>query len=222
MSTKARVSAGKAAAHIDVDRRTFSDLLDEGVITRQERSNYDLDVVRVEYIRHIRSIASGHGGTGKGRLDLAGERAALAKEQRETAALKNQMTRGDLVSIASVAKVVGRDYGIIREKILTLPGKVADRCAGRTREEIEPDILDEVTEILNDLHNPATYDYGRSSAEESAASPDQNSETAAAVDGGGMGGPVSPRVGQELGEPGKMEDEGAAGGVRPDGGGVGS
>jgi phage terminase Nu1 subunit (DNA packaging protein) len=155
---KGRVSLAVAAEHIDLSARAFNFLIEAGVIERQAPNvGYDLDVVRIKYIRHQRARASGQGD---GTASLAKERAELAKEQRETAALKNAQTRGDLVSIESVVFQVGCEYGVVRERFLSIPGKVADECSGKTREEIEEIIRAEISEALEELHDPPTITGG--------------------------------------------------------------
>jgi phage terminase Nu1 subunit (DNA packaging protein) len=160
MKTKpGRVSMAVAAAHLDLSTRAFGDLCEAGVIERQAPNvGYVLDEVRVRYIKNLRTRASGQGD---GSASLAKERAALAKEQRETAALKNAQTRGDLVEVKVVREVVEHDYGVVRERVLSTPGKVSNECEGKTREEIEEIIRAELTEALEDLHDPRTYGYER-------------------------------------------------------------
>jgi hypothetical protein len=53
------------------------------------------------------------------------------------------------------------DYAIVRERNLTMPGKIADSLTPHTpkdRAEIERIIRLEVNETLNELHDPAKFD----------------------------------------------------------------
>jgi phage terminase Nu1 subunit (DNA packaging protein) len=56
-----------------------------------------LNEIRVAYIRRLREQAAGRAAVGD--LDLAGERAALAKAQRERIEMQNAVTRGELAPV---------------------------------------------------------------------------------------------------------------------------
>jgi phage terminase Nu1 subunit (DNA packaging protein) len=145
-------TAVQAAQHLDLSERRFRELLDAGVISRAGAGKYDLTGLRVQYIRHLRKLASGHGA---GKADLAQERALLAREQRETAALRNAVSRGEYVRVHDVAEIVSAEYAVVRERIMGLPGKIADACAMQTREVVETLMADEINEMLIELSNPA-------------------------------------------------------------------
>jgi phage terminase Nu1 subunit (DNA packaging protein) len=149
-------TAAEAAAHVDLGTRGFIDLVDRGIIPRAAKGSYGLDECRRLYIRHIRAAASGHGDMAAG-ASLSSERALLAKEQREGMSLKNAISRGDFVSVVNMVRKLGATFSVIREKLLTLPGKTADSCEMRERSEIEDIMLAEITEILNELHDAASY-----------------------------------------------------------------
>jgi hypothetical protein len=51
-------------------------------------------------------------------------------------------------------------FATFRERILTIPGKIASACEGRTREEIEEIIRGVVFEMLDELADP-TKDAAR-------------------------------------------------------------
>jgi phage terminase Nu1 subunit (DNA packaging protein) len=145
-------SQTEVAAHIDMGARRFQELLDEGVMPRQKTTSYNLDDVRQTYIRHLRALAAGQ-GTGSG-ITLAGERALLAREQRETATLRNAVSRGDFVSLAKVERKLVALFAVMREQALTLPGKSADALQPYTpkdRGEITDILYAEVCEMLENL-----------------------------------------------------------------------
>jgi phage terminase Nu1 subunit (DNA packaging protein) len=145
-------SQAEVAAHIDMGARRFQELLDEGVIPRQKTTSYNLDDVRQTYIRHLRALAAGQ-GTGGG-ITLAGERALLAREQRETATLRNAVSRGDFVSLAKVERKLIALFSVMREQALTLPGKSADALQPHSaldRGEIFDVLHAEVCEMLENL-----------------------------------------------------------------------
>jgi phage terminase Nu1 subunit (DNA packaging protein) len=149
-------TAAEAATHIDLGTRNFIDLVDRGIIPRAATASYSLDECRTLYIRHLRGMASGHGDMAAG-ASLSSERALLAKEQREGVSLKNAISRGDYVPLAIVIRKLEATFAVFRELLLTLPGKMGDACEMRVRDEIEQLLLAEIIEILNELHDPASY-----------------------------------------------------------------
>jgi hypothetical protein len=145
-------TASEAAAHIDLGVGRFAELVETNIIPRQKTRSYRLDDVRQVYIRHLRSVAAGHGANGG--VTLAGERALLAREQREAATLKNQISRGDFVSLATVQRKLVALFAVMREQALTLPGKCADALQPYTpkdRGEICDIMHAEVCEMLENL-----------------------------------------------------------------------
>jgi phage terminase Nu1 subunit (DNA packaging protein) len=167
-------TAAEVAAHLDLNTRNFLDLVDRGIIPRAAKASYSLDDCRKLYIRHLRSVASGHGDMAAG-ASLSSERALLAKEQRETISLKNAISRGEYVSLAAMVKRLEVTFAVIREKLLTLPGKLGDSCEMRVRDEIEELLLAEIIEILNELHDAASY--GSDEADGGSAPSDQDTKT---------------------------------------------
>ena len=154
------VTGTALAAHLFCTRETISDYVENGVIAKLRDGKYDVDECRKRVLRHLRDKAAGRLGGAEG-ASLSREKALLAKEQRETASLKNAMTRGDLISIRLIIKGFTGDLTVLRERLLTIPGKVADDLEGRTRAEIEEKLIDEISEALTALSDPRTYADGR-------------------------------------------------------------
>lgn len=151
----------EAAEHVCCASRTFSSYLDEGVITRMPREQgYNLDQVRNEAFKHLRALVSGHGTDGSGAGSLAAERAALAKEKRESMQLKNAIARGDYVSLAEIKRQWMPRLEVMRERLLSIPGKCGDELANRDKEYVEARIEEEISEALNELAEPTEFDGG--------------------------------------------------------------
>lgn len=148
-------SISVAAAHIFLSPTRFKELIDSGVFTPAGSGKYDLDLVRKEAFAHLRSEKGGHGGAA-----LSSERALLAKEQRESISLKNAISRGDFVSLTIIKTSLMACFAVIRERLLTIPGKLADALAMRTRDEIEVILREEIIEALNELHDPTDASDG--------------------------------------------------------------
>ena len=143
----------EVARHLFMSDRRLREWIKRGDITERAQGEYDLDEVRKEYIHVLRRQAAGH--EARGDLDLSGERAKLAREQAEGAAIRNAVSRGEYVAVDEVVAQVEREYGIVRERLLTIPGKVADALTQRDRETIESVLIEEISEVLDELHDPA-------------------------------------------------------------------
>jgi phage terminase Nu1 subunit (DNA packaging protein) len=160
----------EAAAHVDLGDRRFRELIDDGVLQRSPPGEYVLEHVRIAYIRHLRKMAAGRGT--KTDADLATERALLAREQRDTAALKNATARGELVSIEEVGRQVEVEYGVVRQRLLAIPGSIAEALGSMSnREEREAAIATAIIEALSELHNPRSIDANRPNGTGAAPSP---------------------------------------------------
>ena len=85
-------SVQDVALHLQMTPSNVIKLIKEGIITKQDRGQYDLEEVRKEYIVYMRNRA----GT-QNNLDLAKERARLAKEQADA----KEMENAALVSMAA-------------------------------------------------------------------------------------------------------------------------
>ncbi|AWN43156.1 hypothetical protein [Methylobacterium durans] len=65
-----------------------------------------------------------------------------------------EVEQGKLVQIEAVAAQVEREYAVVRERLLAIPGKLASKLVGLDRAEIDAALLAEVSEALNELHDP--------------------------------------------------------------------
>jgi phage terminase Nu1 subunit (DNA packaging protein) len=162
MSTQA-----ECAEHLFISAQRFRDLLDAGVITRQPTDGYDLDDVRREALTHLRALASNR-GAGE---NLSKERALLAKSQRELSELKTRQLAGQLVEVEGVCFQIENRYAVVRECLLSIPGKCADELTRRERHEIVEILRREINEALGELYEPA-----RIIEEAGGVRPDRDSE----------------------------------------------
>ena len=85
---------------------------------------------------------------------LTAERARLAREQAEAVALKNAVTRGELVRLATVQRGAEAIFAAFRERCLSIPGKIAATCEMRSRSEVEETVRAEIYECLEELSGP--------------------------------------------------------------------
>lgn len=101
-----------------------------------------------------RARANGSDG-GSSEAGLALERARLAREQTAAVSFKNAVAQGEYVRVALVQAQLTAVFATFRERCLSIPGKVADACAMRSRPEIEEIIRAEICEALDELHDPS-------------------------------------------------------------------
>ena len=85
---------------VGISQPAVSDLLMRGVLTDGAAAGQWLR----EYCGHMREIAAGRFAAGD--IDLATERALLAREQREKIAMQNAVTRGELAPRALLTQVL--------------------------------------------------------------------------------------------------------------------
>ena len=69
-----------------------------------------------------------------------------------------EVAKGEWVRIEDVGRAVEREYAVVRERLLAMPGKLASKLEGLDRTAIELVLIDEVTEALNELHAPDAGD----------------------------------------------------------------
>lgn len=163
---------GDCAAHLFMSERRFQEFINSGVVTKQGRGAYDLDVVREQYIRHLREQAAGR--TSEGDLDLTEERARLAKEQADAQEMKNAVMRGELLPIGLVKATWGKVLSEFRTRILGVPSVAAPRILpGMKTAEVEAVIRDHVDDALSVLSGdggmqPGTVPVGEGTGEADA------------------------------------------------------
>ena len=156
------VSGTALAIHLDTTRETVANYVAGGVIERRRDNYFDLDECRRKVLRHLRSRAAGRAGAG-GDADLSRARASLAQAQTETAVIKNQLSRGELVHVATVRRIVEVEFATFREQTLSVAGANANEIATRARDAatveeataaVESTLTDIIHELLSNLSDP--------------------------------------------------------------------
>jgi phage terminase Nu1 subunit (DNA packaging protein) len=112
------------AAHLDLSDRSIREL--EAKLPLP--ADYPRAAFRVAYIKHLREVAAGRSGSSPDSLDLAAERAALAKAQREGIEIKNAVLRGEYASIKLLAQVLAAASQAVAERFDHLPGLLSRAC----------------------------------------------------------------------------------------------
>ena len=135
------------AEHLGIDHSTLSKIVRQGIVDRQDRGQYDVNAVRLQYLQHIRAKAAGNGS-----LELAAELARLAKEQADAKEMENAIERGELVRIDEIVKQFEAQLTNCRTKLLATPTKVAAEVhAAATVSEVQDIIEITIKEALSEL-----------------------------------------------------------------------
>lgn len=94
-----------------------------------------LDEIRVAYIRELREQAAGRAAAGD--LDLATERAGLAKAQREKIEMQNAVTRRELAPVVLIEEVLAKAGAKVAGILDAIPGMLKRRCVALTSDDID-------------------------------------------------------------------------------------
>lgn len=122
----------KISEHLDLSQQAVSELMAGLGIDSKTAS---LDEIRVAYIRRLREQAAGRAAAGD--LDLAGERAALAKAQRERIEMQNSVTRGELAPVVLIEEVLTKAASKTAGILDAIPGMVRRRVPTLTADDID-------------------------------------------------------------------------------------
>jgi phage terminase Nu1 subunit (DNA packaging protein) len=110
------------ADHLDLSQQAVSGLCaDIGIDWRA----VTLDEIRVLYIRRLREQAAGREAAGD--LDLATERARLAKEQADKVSMQNAVTRAELAPAQLIEEVLAKAGARAARILDTIPGTIRRR-----------------------------------------------------------------------------------------------
>lgn len=128
------VSQEQFAGLIGVSRERVTAMVGEGILARDGTAAQWL----LAYCARLRATASGR--VGDGDLDLAQERAALAREQRLGQAIKNATAQGQFADVGLLGDVLASASAAIVDRLDALPGllrKVCPDLPAAAREAIE-------------------------------------------------------------------------------------
>lgn len=117
---------GQFADAVGIGQPAVSKLISEGVLP--EAGTFG-DWLRA-YCGRLREQAAGR--YSEGDLDLAQERAALARAQREGIEIKNAVLRGQYAPIQLLAEVLAQASSAVAERFDHLPGTLKKTCPDMT------------------------------------------------------------------------------------------
>jgi len=132
---------------VGVAPQAISSLVQGSILTREQTIGEWL----LEYTKHLRKRAAGH--VSEEGLDLVQERAALAREQRESAALKNAEMRGELVRAEEIYRELYTLTRTARNGLLTIADRISVEVAAESdhhtvHEMIENEVETVMAEML--------------------------------------------------------------------------
>lgn len=173
------------------DRRTIKERLGSTKPVREDKRGQYFDT------RAALNLIFSSAGSPKGiEKQLALESLGLEKARREKIEIEVAKMRGDLVNIEDVAKVVERQYSIIRAQFRALPSKLAKLLSMISDpHEVFKIIQDEVNQVLTELTADKKYqdDYSRSIesfGEAADTGVETNVSAASSVESGSMVGSI--------------------------------
>jgi phage terminase Nu1 subunit (DNA packaging protein) len=111
----------EVGAHLDLSERSVRDWESKLGLP----SDYTMADFRLAYIGRLREEAAGRAADGD--LDLATERAGLAKAQREKIEMQNAVTRKELAPVYLLEEVLARAGGKVSKILDTIPGTIRRR-----------------------------------------------------------------------------------------------
>jgi len=118
-----RPTQAEIAAHLDISDRRLRELLTEFGLDHKQAA---LAEIRVRYLRKLREEAAGRAAGGD--LDLAGERALLARAQREGQEIKNHAARGTYAPIELLSDVLANASQAVVDRLDQIPADLRRVC----------------------------------------------------------------------------------------------
>jgi len=126
----AQITQQRFGEVVGVSQQAVSDLVRRGVLSEIAPAGAWL----LAYCGHLREVAAGRATSGD--LDLASERAALAKAQREKIEMQNAVTRGELAPVALLEQVLSATASRVAGILDAIPGMVRRRVPQLSADDI--------------------------------------------------------------------------------------
>lgn len=130
------IRSGELAALLGIAPRNVRELASRGILKAKRKGVYDLRESVNGYCEHLRGVASGRGGE-RQVYELTAERARLAKEQADERAMRNAVSRGELVRAEDVSREWQDVLRKVRAAILATPSRVRQRSPHLTAHDVE-------------------------------------------------------------------------------------
>lgn len=138
----------ECADWLDISERRLRELIDEGVIDRAEKGQYDVKAVVQQYVRNLREIAAGRGG---GSGTKAEDEARLAKAKADKAEMEAAQMRGELIPADTIAETLQSAVMVMKTRMLAVPPRAASEVGARNVASAEKVIRGHINEALTEL-----------------------------------------------------------------------
>jgi phage terminase Nu1 subunit (DNA packaging protein) len=143
-------SQSEISSKLGINVATFKDFVARGIIEERDRGQYTLEECAKQYLSHLREIAAGRMTTDG--LNLADERARLAKEQADAKEMENMVERGELLYMDDVIKDFEEQLMNCKTKLLATPTKIAAEVfASRDVQEVQELMEEAIKDALSEL-----------------------------------------------------------------------
>ncbi len=129
---------------VGIGQPAVSDLVSRGVL----EDGAPLRQWLLAYCGRLREQAAGRVGATDGGLDLAQERAALARSQRVGIDIKNAVLRGDYAAVELLSEVLATASQAVAERFDHLPGQLRKACP-----DLQPAAIDQVMTAIASARN---------------------------------------------------------------------
>lgn len=139
---KAQVKQSEFGELVGISQPAVSDLLSRHVLSHGGFVGQWL----IEYCGHLREVAAGRAASGD--LDLASERARLAKEQADKVAMQNAVTRGELAPAVLIEEVLTKAAAKIAGQFDAIGGLLRRRFPELSSDQISL-IMGEIAKARN-------------------------------------------------------------------------
>lgn len=136
------VSHQEFGSLVGISRQAVGDLVARGIVDANQPARQML----LSYCSHLREVAAGRMAAGG--IDLATERARLAKEQADRVAMQNSVSRRELAPVALIEEILSRTASRVNGIFDAIPGAIRRR-AGRLGAQDIDIISDEIAKARN-------------------------------------------------------------------------
>jgi phage terminase Nu1 subunit (DNA packaging protein) len=134
------------AEHLDMSERAVREFLVSAGIGHKQST---LSEIRIAYIRRQREVAAGR-ATAEDGIDLATERALLARSQREGQEIKNEVARGTYAPISLLADVLANASQAVVDRFDQIPAMIKRVCPDLPAPAFEA-LMGEVASARNEM-----------------------------------------------------------------------
>lgn len=140
------VSQAQLAEALSLSRPRINQLIDEGIVLRDEESKNGA-VVMLDSLRNYYLSKNVSGGG----VDFWQEKGKHERAKRQLTELKVREREGELYEAETVEAVMAEHLTNFRTKLLGLPSKFATALEGKTRAEIYDTLTFEIETVLEEL-----------------------------------------------------------------------